>query len=61
MRHVYSYQLQNIEDGTVIVYYSNHGSSWINKLSEAEEWLRKEEANAWTLTKLKDHQQSGCL
>ena len=44
MRHVFSYQLSNIEDGTVIVYNTNHGSRWINKLSEAEEWLREEEA-----------------
>ena len=44
MRHVFSYQLSNIEDGTVIVYYTNYGSRWINKLSEAEEWLREEEA-----------------
>ena len=34
MRHVFSYQSCNIEDGTVIAYYTNHSSPWINKLSE---------------------------
>ena len=31
-RHVYSYKLRNIEDGTEIIYYTNQGSSWMNKL-----------------------------
>ena len=53
MRHVFSYQLQNIEDGTVIVYYTNHGSRWINNLSEAEEWLREEEAKRLDSDKIK--------
>jgi len=35
--------LRNIEDGTVILYYKNLGSPWINRLAEAEEWLSKEE------------------
>jgi len=37
MRHVFSYQLRNIEDGTIILYYKNHGSPSINRLAEAEE------------------------
>ena len=41
--HVYSYQLRNIEGGTVIVYYTNHGLPWINQLSESEEWLSEQE------------------
>jgi len=49
MRHVFSYQLRNIEDGTVILYYKNHGSPWINRLAEVEEWLSEEE------TKRLDH------
>jgi len=49
LRHVFSYQLRNIEDGTVILYYKNHGSRWINRLAEAEEWLSEEE------TKRLDH------
>jgi len=46
LRHVFVYQLRNIEDGTVIVYYSNpKGSQWYNKLEDAEKWLitREEE------------------
>ena len=43
IRHVYSYKLRNIEDDTVIVYYTNHGSPWINDLSAAEKWLSEQE------------------
>ncbi|KAL9982461.1 hypothetical protein ACROYT_G004507 [Oculina patagonica] len=43
IRHVYSYRLRNIDNYTVIVYYINHGSSWINKLPAAEKWLREQE------------------
>ncbi|KAL9955049.1 hypothetical protein ACROYT_G042653 [Oculina patagonica] len=40
IRHTYSYWLRNMEDGTVIVYYTNNkGSPWINRLSEAKKWL----------------------
>ena len=53
MRHVYSYQLQNIEDSTVIVYYTNHGSRWINRLTDAEEWLREEEVKCLDSDKIK--------
>ena len=53
MRHVYSYQLQNIEDSTVIVYYTNHGSCWINRLTDAEEWLREEEVKCLDSDKIK--------
>jgi len=42
LRHV-SYQLCNIEDETVILYYTNHGSPWINNLAEAEEWISRQE------------------
>jgi len=45
--------LQNIENGKAIPYYTNHGSSWIKKLSEAEEWLRKEEAKRLDSDKIK--------
>ena len=38
-RHIFSYLLRNIEDGTVIEYYTNIGSPWFDSLSEAEEWL----------------------
>ena len=43
IRHVYSYQLRNIEDDTVIVYYTNHGSPWINDLSAAGKWLSEQD------------------
>ncbi|KAL9953248.1 hypothetical protein ACROYT_G040634 [Oculina patagonica] len=43
IRHVYSYQLRNIDDDTVIVYYINKGSPWIHKLSAAEKWLTEQE------------------
>ena len=43
LRHVFTYKLRNIEDGTVIVYYTNHVSHWMQKLSEAEKWLSEEE------------------
>ena len=37
LRHVFVYQLRNIEDGTIIVYYSSpKGSQWFNKLEDAE-------------------------
>ena len=44
-RHVYSYKLRNIEDGTEIIYYTNLGSPWMNKLEEAEKWLSEKETN----------------
>ncbi|XP_020614924.1 uncharacterized protein LOC110053075, partial [Orbicella faveolata] len=45
LRHVFSYQLRNIEDEeeTVILFYKNTGSPWINRLEEAEEWLSRQE------------------
>ena len=42
-RHVYSYQLRNIEDDTLIAYYTNIGSPWFERLSEAEKWLSERE------------------
>ena len=42
-RHVFSNQLRNIEDGTVIVYYINKGSPWFNNFSDAEKWLSERE------------------
>jgi len=44
LRHVFAHQLRNIEDGTVIVYYSNpKGSQWFNKLEDAEKWFITQE------------------
>ena len=37
LRHNYSYWLENIEDGTIILYYKKSGGSpWINRYFEAE-------------------------
>ena len=44
MRHTYSYKLRNIEDGTIIFYYQNKGSPWMNTYAEAENWLINREA-----------------
>ena len=44
IRHYYSYKLVNIEDGTVLFYYKNKGSPWMNTYAEAENWLSKREA-----------------
>ena len=42
-RHIFSNQLRNIEDGTVIVYYISKGSPWFNNFSDAEKWLSERE------------------
>ena len=46
IRHVYGFKLRNIEDGTFLDYYQNPklGSPWINKLEDAEKWLRERES-----------------
>ena len=44
MRHVRSYILQNIEDGTLIIYYQNKGSPWMKTYADAENWIREMEA-----------------
>ena len=37
--------MRNIEDGTFLTYYQNEkGSRWINKLEDAEKWLRERES-----------------
>ena len=43
MRHVYAYILENEEDGTKLIFYTNKGSPWINKLEDAEKWLQARE------------------
>ena len=42
-RHVYSYMLENIEDGAIIIYYQNKGSPWMKTYADAENWLSKME------------------
>ena len=42
-RHVYAYQLRNIEDGTVILYSSRRSSLWFDELKNAADWLSSQE------------------
>ena len=42
-RHIFSYQLRNIEDDSSMVMYTNIGSPWFERLSEAEKWLSERE------------------
>ena len=42
-RHIFSYQLRNIEDGSLMVMYTNIGSPWFERFSEAEKWLSERE------------------
>jgi len=42
-RHIFSYQLRNIEDGSLMVMYPNNGSPWFERLSEAKKWLSERE------------------
>ena len=42
-RHIFSYQLRNIEEGTVIFYYTNKGSPRFDYFSDAEKWLSERE------------------
>ena len=44
MRHVYSYLLGNIEDGTRLTYYQNKGSPWMKTYADAENWIKEMEA-----------------
>ena len=44
VHHVYSYWLQNVEDGNIILFYKNSGGSpWIERNEAAEEWLAEQE------------------
>ena len=43
VRHIFSYQLRNIEDVSLMVMYTNTGSPWFERLSEAEKWLSERE------------------
>ena len=45
IRYVFAFNLRNIEDGTFLTFYQNEkGSRWINKLKDAEKWLRERES-----------------
>jgi hypothetical protein len=44
LRHIFAYQLCNVEDDTIIVFYSNpKGSQWFNRLEDVEKWLNRQE------------------
>ena len=42
-RHIFSYQLRNIEDDSSMVMYTNKGSPWFEYFSDAEKWLSERE------------------
>ena len=44
MSHTYSYFLENIEDGSRLIYYQNKGSPWMKTYADAEKWIREREA-----------------
>ena len=45
IRYVFAFHLRNIEDGTFLTFYQTEkGSRWINKLEDAEKWLRERES-----------------
>ena len=43
VRHIFSYQLRNIEDNSLMVMYTNKGSPWFERFSDAEKWLSERE------------------
>ena len=42
-RHIFSYQLRNIEEDSSMVMYTNKGSPWFDRFSDAEKWLSERE------------------
>ena len=42
-RHIFSYQLRNIEEDSSMVMYTNKGSPWFERFSDAEKWLSERE------------------
>ena len=53
IRHIFSYQLRNIEDYTVIVFYTNHGSPCVKDFSAAEKWLSEQKTKRLDTDKIK--------
>ena len=45
IRHIDSYWIRNIQDGTLLLHYNNpkRGSPGINQPSQAEDWLNEKE------------------
>ena len=53
IRYVFAFNLRNIEDGTFLTFYQNEkGSRWINKLEDAEKWLRERESERLELDRI---------
>ena len=42
-RHIFSHQLRNIEEDSSMVWYTNEGSPWFERFSDAEKWLSERE------------------
>lgn len=60
-RHIFSYQLQNIEHGDEILIYKNTGSPWFNSLADAEKWLNDQEGGRLGMqTTRSDQARNGC-
>lgn len=51
-RHVYACQLENLEDGTIILYYVNKGSPWFDRLEVAEKRMSTQENDHLHLAKV---------
>ena len=49
-KHVIAYQLRNIEDGTVFVFFTRKGSPWFERRDEAEAWLKELEGRRLELS-----------
>ena len=43
VRHIFGNQLRNIEDDSSMVYYTNIGSPWFDRFSDAKKWLDERE------------------
>ena len=43
VRHIFSYQLRNIEEDSSMLMYTNIGSPWFERFSDAEKWLSERE------------------
>lgn len=52
-RHVFSYKLRHIENGDVILPYTNHGSPWFNSFADAERWLNEQETARLNMEQVK--------
>ena len=61
LRLVSFVKLQNMQDNTEIVLYSNTSSPWFNQTDEAKNVCNDRKSFVWTLPILKDQALNGCL